>query len=186
MDIIVGLGNPGSRYHHTRHNLGFDVIDVLAHRYGISMQSHDADVLCGTGRFGCRMVLLAKPQAYMNASGRAVACLVQRYLQDGEQLIVIHDDIDLALGKIRLKRQGGDAGHRGIRSLMEWLGHGDFVRIRMGIGRPSQTADIVEYVLSPFTPEETDAYNAMIVQAVENVVSLLTASADPGDGRSSQ
>jgi peptidyl-tRNA hydrolase, PTH1 family len=186
VDIIVGLGNPGSRYQHTRHNLGFDVIDVLARRYGIAMRLHAADALCGTGRVGGRMVLLAKPQTYMNVSGRAVVRLVQQYLQDDEQLIVVHDDIDLSLGSIRVKRQGGAAGHRGVQSLIDHLGHGNFVRLRLGIGRPPRQEDIVEYVLSPFSTEETDAYEAMLAQAVERVVDLLTGTAAPSGARQSQ
>jgi PTH1 family peptidyl-tRNA hydrolase len=185
VDIIVGLGNPGSRYQHTRHNLGFDVIDVLARRYGISIRSHVADALCGTGRVGGRMVLLAKPQTYMNVSGGAVARLVQQYLQDGEQLIVVHDDIDLSLGSMRVKRQGGAAGHRGVQSLIDSLGHGNFVRLRLGVGRPPHKEDIVEYVLSPFRPEETDAYEAMLAQAVERLVALLTETAAPSGARQS-
>jgi peptidyl-tRNA hydrolase, PTH1 family len=186
VDIIVGLGNPGSRYQHTRHNLGFDVIDVLARRYGIAMRLHAADALCGTGRVGGRMVLLAKPQTYMNVSGRAVVRLVQQYLQDDEQLIVVHDDIDLSLGSMRVKRQGGAAGHRGVQSLIDCLGHGNFVRLRLGIGRPPRQEDIVEYVLSPFSTEETDAYAAMLAQAVERVVDLLTGTAAPSGARQSQ
>jgi peptidyl-tRNA hydrolase, PTH1 family len=185
VDIIVGLGNPGSRYQHTRHNLGFDVIDVLARRSAISMRLHAADALCGTGRVGGRTVLLAKPQTYMNISGRAVARLVRQYLQDNEQLIVVHDDIDLPLGSIRVKRQGGAAGHRGVQSLIDFLGHGNFVRLRLGIGRPPCKEDIVEYVLSPFRTEETDAYEAMIAQAVERVLVLLTETAVPSGTRQS-
>jgi PTH1 family peptidyl-tRNA hydrolase len=185
VDIIVGLGNPGSRYRHTRHNLGFDVIDVLARRYSISMRSHAADALCGMGRVGGRRVLLAKPQTYMNVSGGAVARLVQQYLQNDEQLIVVHDDIDLALGSMKVKHQGGAAGHRGVQSLIDSLGHGNFVRLRLGIGRPPRKEDIVEYVLSPFSAEETDAYEAMMVQAVERVVLLLTGTAAPSGARQS-
>jgi PTH1 family peptidyl-tRNA hydrolase len=165
------------RYQHTRHNLGFDVIDCLARRYAVSMRLQTADALCGTGGLGGRTVLLVKPQTYMNVSGRAVARLVHQHLQDGEQLIVAHDDIDLPLGSLKVKRQGGAAGHRGVQSLIDWLGHGNFVRLRLGIGRPPHKEDIVEYVLSPFGIEETDAYEAMIAQAVERLVLLLTGTA---------
>jgi PTH1 family peptidyl-tRNA hydrolase len=110
---------------------------------------------------------------------------VQQYLQDDEQLIVVHDDIDLALGSMKVKRQGGAAGHRGVQSLIDSLGHGNFVRLRLGIGRPPRKEDIVEYVLSPFSAEETDAYEATIVQAVERVVLLLTGTAAPSGARQS-
>jgi peptidyl-tRNA hydrolase, PTH1 family len=175
VDIIVGLGNPGKRYQCTRHNLGFDVIDVLASQHRVPIQRHVAESLCGQGRIGGRAVLLVKPQTYMNASGKAVAPLVQRYLHIGEQLIVIHDDIDLPPGRIKIKRQGGDAGHLGIRSIIAYLGHGTFVRVRMGIGRPWHKVDVVDYVLSPFPTEEAETRQAMIGQAAICVETLLKA-----------
>ena len=179
MDVIVGLGNPGQQYQCTRHNIGFAVIDVLASRHHISIQQREAESLCGPGQIGGRAVLLVKPQTYMNASGRAVAPLVQYYLQRGEQLVVIHDEIDLPLGRIKIKRQGGDAGHRGIRSIIASLGHDVFVRVRMGIGRPLHKADTVEYVLSSFLPEEAAAHEAMMLQAVTCVETLLQTVEHP-------
>ncbi len=152
VDIIVGVGNPGSRYAYTRHNLGFDVVDVLACRYEISLQRRVAEAICGQGKIGSHTVLLVKPQTYMNASGRAVAPLARKYMGAGDRLVVIHDDIDLPLGQIKIKRQGGDAGHLGVRSIIACLGHGEFLRIRMGIGRPVCKAHIVDYVLSAFYP----------------------------------
>ncbi|MEE8302877.1 MAG: aminoacyl-tRNA hydrolase [Candidatus Tectomicrobia bacterium] len=107
MNIIAGLGNPGQRYRHTRHNFGFDVIDLLAHRYNIPMRQRDAHAICGKGFIRHRAVLLAKPQTYMNRSGLAVAPLVQCYLQSGEQAVIIHGDLDLPLGTIRVKQRGG-------------------------------------------------------------------------------
>lgn len=176
--MIVGLGNPGPRYQHSRHNIGFDVIDVLACHHGIPIQQHAFQALCGQGRIGRCAVLLVKPQTYMNASGQAVVPLVQRYLQAGEQLVVIHDDIDLPLGRVKIKQQGGDAGHLGVRSIIAHLGHGAFVRVRMGIGRPPCKADIVGYVLSPFTAAEAERRSAMIAQAATYVEALLE-SAEP-------
>lgn len=182
MDVIVGLGNPGQRYRHTRHNIGFEVIDALAQRHHIVMRQREADALCGTGYIGQRAVLCAKPQTYMNASGQSVAPLVQRYVRQGELLIVVHDDIDLPLGRLKLKRQGGDAGHLGIRSIIACLGCDAFLRIRMGVGRPPRKADIVEYVLSPFRDEETEAYQTMIAQAVTWIETLLTDPVPPAAG----
>jgi peptidyl-tRNA hydrolase, PTH1 family len=173
VDVIVGLGNPGPRYARTRHNLGFDVIDALASRYHILLCSHEAEAQCGEGRLGSRSILLAKPQTYMNRSGRSVAGLVQRYLRAEDHLIVIHDDLDLALGKIKLKHRGGDAGHRGIRSIIEWLGTGEFTRVRMGIGRPAGGTDIIDYVLAPFTAAEMETYEAMVAEAASRVNALL-------------
>jgi PTH1 family peptidyl-tRNA hydrolase len=173
VDVIVGLGNPGPRYAHTRHNLGFDVIDALASRYHMSLCLHEAEAQCRESRLGARSIVLAKPQTYMNRSGRSVAGLVQRYLQAEDHLIVIHDDLDLALGKIKLKHRGGDAGHLGIRSIIEWLGTGEFTRVRMGIGRPAGDADIIDYVLAPFTAAEIEAYEAMVAEAASRVDALL-------------
>jgi PTH1 family peptidyl-tRNA hydrolase len=177
VNVIVGLGNPGLRYQHTRHNIGFDVIDVLACHHGIPIQHHVPQALCGQGQMGRCAVLLVKPRTYMNASGKAVAPLVHRYMQAGEQLVVIHDDIDLSLGRIKIKRQGGDAGHLGVRSIIAYLGHGTFVRVRMGIGRPPCKADVVDYVLSPFTAAEAERRRAMIAQATACVTALLESAA---------
>jgi len=179
VDVIVGLGNPGQRYRHTRHNIGFDVIEALAQRYHIAIQQREAEALCGTGSIGQRRVLCVKPQTYMNASGQSVAPLVRRYLRQGEVLIVVHDDIDLPVGKLKLKRQGGDAGHLGIRSLIACLKDDAFWRIRMGVGRPPRKEDIVDYVLSPFTDEEAEACQTMIAQAVTWVETLLAAPGQP-------
>ena len=173
MDVIVGLGNPGQRYHQSRHNIGFDVVDMLASKHGISLQQQSCSALCGTGYLGHRAILLAKPQTYMNASGEAVAALVQRYLDAQDQFMVIHDDIDLPLGKIQLKRQGGDAGHRGVRSIMQHLQTGEFMRLRLGVGRPALQEDIIHYVLSPFAAEELAIYRLMLAQAVAQVEALL-------------
>jgi len=179
VDVIVGLGNPGQRYRHTRHNVGFDVIDALAQRYRIAVRQREAEALCGTGDIGPRSVLCVKPQTYMNASGQSVAPLVRRYLRQGELLLVVHDDIDLPLGKLKLKRQGGDAGHLGIRSLIACLKSNAFLRLRLGVGRPARQEDIVDYVLSPFTDEEAEARQMMITQAVTWVETLLTAPGQP-------
>ena len=179
VDVIVGLGNPGQRYRHTRHNLGFDVVDALAERYHITIRQREAEALCGTGQIAGRPVLCVKPQTYMNASGQSVAPLVRRYLRQGECLIVVHDDIDLPVGKIKLKRQGGDAGHLGIRSIIEWLDRDAFIRIRMGIGKPARKDEVVDYVLSPFAAQEAEAREMMIAQAVTWVETLLKAPGQP-------
>lgn len=179
VNLIVGLGNPGQRYSHTRHNLGFDVIDALAERYRIAVRQREAEAICGTGQIAGRPVLCVKPQTYMNASGQSVAPLVRRYLRQGECLIVVHDDIDLPVGTIKLKRQGGDAGHLGIRSIIEWLDSDAFIRIRMGIGKPARKDEIVDYVLAPFAAQEAEAREMMIAQAVTWVETLLKAPGQP-------
>lgn len=179
VDVIVGLGNPGQRYRHTRHNLGFDVIDALAERYHIAVRQREAEALCGTGSIGPRTVLCVKPQTYMNNSGQSVAPLVRRYLRQGERLIVVHDDIDLPVGQVKLKRQGGDAGHLGIRSIIAWIETDVFMRIRMGVGKPPRKEDTVDYVLSSFPAQEEEARQMMIAQAVTWVETLLEAPGQP-------
>lgn len=179
MDVIVGLGNPGQRYQHTRHNIGFEVIDALAQKHGVTLRQRAAEALCGSGQIETHMVLCAKPQTYMNASGQSVAPLVQRHLRRGDRLIIIHDDIDLPLGKMKIKHQGGDAGHLGIRSIIACLARDTFIRLRLGVGRPAHREDVVAYVLSPFTPAEKATRDTMITQAVAQVETLLTAPRQP-------
>ena len=182
MDIIVGLGNPGQRYRHHRHNIGYDVVDALADRHGISVRHQEFEAVCGAGRIGARMVLLAKPQTFMNNSGEAVAPLMRRYLRRHDLLVVVHDDIDLSSGKLRLKEQGGDAGHRGIRSITQCLQSDQYLRLRLGIGRPPQREDVIDYVLSPFSSEEADARQGMIDEAVERLEDLLNRAETPMGG----
>lgn len=173
--MIVGLGNPGQRYRHTRHNLGFDVLDALVERYHIPLRQREAEALCGTGHIGSQAVLCVKPQTYMNASGESVAPLARRYLRRGGRLIVVHDDIDLPVGKIKLKLQGGDAGHLGIRSIIACLGRNEFIRLRLGVGKPPHKDEVVAYVLAPFPVEDIAARDTMIAQAVTQVVALVEA-----------
>lgn len=182
VDLIIGLGNPGLRYRRHRHNIGFDVIDALAGRHDIVLRERQFDSVCGAGRIGGRGVMLAKPQTYMNNSGEAVAPLVRRYLRGQALLVVVHDDIDLALGKLRLKEQGGDAGHRGIRSITRYLQSDQYTRLRLGVGRPPYREDVIDYVLSPFSSEESDAREAMIDEAVERLEDLLNRAETPLGG----
>lgn len=178
MDVIVGLGNPGQRYKHSRHNIGFDVIDLFARQHHIALKQRQETALCGTGRVDSHQVMLVQPQTYMNASGQAVAPLVRRHVHAGERLIVVHDDIDLPCGKLKLKRQGGDAGHLGIRSIMAHLGRGDFLRLRLGVGRPARKEDVVRYVLERFEDSEMADRQAMMSQAVLTLEQLLSEPPD--------
>ena len=182
MDIIVGLGNPGQRYRHHRHNVGYDVVDALADRHGISVRHQEFEAVCGAGRIGTHLVLLAKPKTFMNVSGEAVVPLVRRYLRRHDLLVVVHDDIDLPLGKLRLKEQGGDAGHRGIRSITQCLQSDEYLRLRLGIGRPSRKEEVIDYVLSPFSTEEADARRVMIDEAVKRLEDLLNRAEAPMGG----
>ncbi len=153
--LVVGLGNPGPQYTKTRHNVGFMVADVLATRIGGAFKAHKrsgAEVL--TGRLGHRSVVLAKPRCYMNESGRQVGPLAQFYSVPAADVIVIHDELDIDFGRVRLKLGGGEGGHNGLRSVANALGSKDFQRIRIGIGRPPGRKEPAAYVLEPFSSAE--------------------------------
>lgn len=173
MKLIVGLGNPGPRYHATRHNVGFLVVDTLAAAHRIALRKRLPTVQYGEGSIGASRVALAKPLTYMNVSGEAVAALRAHFSIPASDLVVIHDDLDLVLGRLKLKTKGGDAGHYGVRSVVEHLGTGDFTRIRVGIGRPATKEEIVPYVLSPFAPDELPVLEGAIRTAVERIEDLL-------------
>jgi peptidyl-tRNA hydrolase, PTH1 family len=164
--IVVGLGNPGPRYRGTRHNLGRDVVRDLAARLRISL-CEDGWAITGQGRLGGEHVLLAIPETYMNESGQAVQDVLRRRRRRPADLLVVHDDLDLSLGHLRLRPGGGAGGHNGVRSLIEVLGTGAFPRLRMGIGRPPAGVDPTEFVLQRFTPEERRAIDPAIARAVE-------------------
>jgi PTH1 family peptidyl-tRNA hydrolase len=153
--LVVGLGNPGPQYAKTRHNVGFMVADLLAARIGATFKVHKrsaADVL--TGRLCHRPVVLAKPRCYMNESGRQVGPLAKFYSIPPADVIVIHDELDIDFGRIRLKTGGGEGGHNGLRSVANALGSKDFQRVRIGIGRPPGRKDPAAFVLEPFTAAE--------------------------------
>ena len=153
--LVVGLGNPGPQYAKTRHNVGFMVADLLASRIGATFKVHKrsgADVL--TGRLCHRPVVLAKPRCYMNESGRQVGPLAKFYSIPPADVIVIHDELDIDFGRIRLKTGGGEGGHNGLRSVANALGSKDFQRVRIGIGRPPGRRDPAAFVLEPFTAAE--------------------------------
>ncbi|MFQ5645578.1 MAG: aminoacyl-tRNA hydrolase [bacterium] len=176
--MIAGLGNPGLRYQNTRHNLGFDLIDRLSESWDIPLSKKRFQARFNKGMFQGVPVILTKPDTYMNLSGKAVLPLMSFYRIPPERLMVIHDDIDLAPGKIRLKLNGGDGGHRGIRSLIDAIGGRSFVRVRLGVGRPDNSA--TEHVLLKFNREEKEFFDQVCktgVSAVETVMeSGLTAA----------
>ncbi|MGV8059460.1 MAG: aminoacyl-tRNA hydrolase [Smithellaceae bacterium] len=154
MYLIVGLGNPGNRYRFTRHNIGFMVLEKLANDLKIDLTQKSFDALWGKGKIKGNNILLAMPQTYMNLSGTAVRQLVAFFKADINNLIVIHDDLDLSFGAIRLKAGGGNAGHKGLASITDNLGSSDFMRVRLGIGKPSDKSRIEGYVLEPFKSDE--------------------------------
>ncbi|HIJ50056.1 MAG TPA: aminoacyl-tRNA hydrolase [Nitrospinae bacterium] len=174
MFLILGLGNPGPRYDLTRHNAGFLALDNLADRYKIKLTQHKYRSLYGKGEIEGLPVILAKPMTYMNESGKAVKALLSAFNLSPEQILVTHDDIDLPLGKIKTKLKGGDGGQLGVRSTIEILRTREFYRVRIGVGRPEDREDIVDYVLSPFTEEESGLLNDVMNKAVQTIEAALT------------
>lgn len=167
---MVGLGNWGAEYARTRHNVGFLCVDRLAARHALSFASGGRDVrgarLADTMIEGTRLVL-AKPRGFMNTCGPAVRRLVEAHRLKPEQLLVVCDDLDLPLGRLRLRRGGSAGGHHGLESIINSLGTQDFPRLRLGIGRPARRAEVVDYVLSDFTPEEREALDAVLEAAAQ-------------------
>jgi len=153
--LIVGLGNPGPQYSWTRHNAGFMVLDRLSRLTGIAVTRKAFSGLSGDGNWAGQKVILLKPQTFMNLSGRSVAEALRFYKLSLSDLIVIHDDLDIPFGKVRLKEGGGHGGHNGLRSLAQELGSPDYLRVRVGIGRPLH-GDVANYVLANFSKEEMD------------------------------
>lgn len=167
MKLIAGLGNPGSEYSATRHNVGFLAVEELAKRWDVDSWRNRHEALCVEYRGGTEPVLLVKPQTYMNLSGVAVGELVRWYKLKAEDVIVIYDDLDLPVGKLRLRPQGGSGGHKGIESLLVHLGTENFSRIRVGIGRPPTGWETANYVLGRFTSEETPLVAETIGKAAD-------------------
>lgn len=172
--LIVGLGNPGRRYAGNRHNVGFQVLDQLATAHGLAFTRSQGQALIATGQIADRPVILAKPQTYMNESGRAVAALVRFYQIDMPNLLVVYDDLDLPFGTLRLRPEGGAGGHHGMESIIAALGRQDFPRLRIGIGRPPGRMDPVDYVLQDFDREQQEFLPELYDRAVKAIVSFLS------------
>ncbi len=173
MWLIFGLGNPGARYASTRHNVGVRVLEVLAGRIGAALRSRRFDALMGEGRIGGDKVLLLAPQTYMNLSGRSVSLAARYYREVPERIVVVHDDVDLALGRIRVKNGGGHGGHKGLRSIVEHLGSRDFIRVRVGVGRPPEGVDTADHVLSPFEVSERATLEEVLAHAADAVMMVV-------------
>lgn len=182
--LVVGLGNPGPNYARTRHNLGFVVADLLAQRMGSKFKVHKrsgAEII--TGRLGGAAVVLAKPRTYMNESGRQVAPLAKFYSVPPSDIIVIHDELDLEFGRVRLKLGGGEGGHNGLRSVVAALGTKDFLRVRIGIGRPPGRKDPAAFVLENFTTAERPEVGAICEQAADAAELLIELGLEPAQNR---
>jgi PTH1 family peptidyl-tRNA hydrolase len=173
MRLIAGLGNPGSEYHRTPHNLGFMAVDRLAHECGLELAHREAQALTACARIDGLEVLLAKPQTYMNLSGMAVARLVEKYGLEVSDLIVLVDDADLPLGSLRIRPRGSAGGHKGMKSVIGALDSGDFVRVRMGVKPDQPIEDMVSYVLGRFRDPDLETVAEMLDQACEAVHVIL-------------
>jgi len=172
--LIVGLGNPGTSYENTRHNVGFMVIDKLGGEFGISVNKDKFDVRCGRGAIEDLTVMLAKPMAFMNRSGWPVQKLAAYYKIDSRDLIVVHDDIDLAFGRLKIKEKGGHGGHKGLKSIIQAIGEDSFVRLRIGVGRSETSSNVSDHVLGPFYDDESKLLDGILNRARDAVVTVLT------------
>lgn len=168
MLIIVGLGNPGNKYEHTRHNVGFDVIEVLSQKLNIAVKKIKCKCLVGEGMVNGEKVVLAKPQTYMNLSGQAVVELMQWYKVDSEEVLIIYDDIDLPLGHIRYRNNGSAGTHNGMRNIISLSPSNNFPRLRVGVGRPPhRDYDLADWVLSSYASKEEreEIFSAFLLAA---------------------
>jgi len=173
--LLVGLGNPGAAYAGTRHNVGFRVVDALAERARITFQQDGrAEALVGQGRVRGRPVILAKPQGYMNRSGATVQHLVRRYALDPADLLIIVDDLNLTLGKLRLRERGSAGGHNGVQDVIDHLDTDAFPRLRLGIGDLFARGNQVDYVLSLFTEEEQPVIDEAVTRARDAALTFVT------------
>lgn len=155
MYVIAGLGNPDKKYEKTRHNVGFDVIDMIAKKYNVELTDKKHRALCGSGYIAGQKVLLVKPQTYMNLSGESIQAILNFYKLDAaDSLLVIYDDINLAPGRIRVRAKGSAGGHNGIKNIIAMTGTQEFARIRIGVGEKPQGWDLADYVLGRFSKEE--------------------------------
>ncbi len=173
MKIIVGLGNPGGKYERTRHNAGFMAIDALARNLNTGITRDKYHALIAVASIDAEDIVLAKPQTYMNDSGRAVAAIMKGVYAAVTDLIVIHDELDLPLGVIRIKIGGGHGGHNGLRSIIDYIGSAEYIRVRIGIGRPAPGLDAADYVLSTFQTEEKEHLPDIMARAGEAIKSVI-------------
>ena len=175
--LIIGLGNPGPVYANTRHNIGFMAVDQLVRHYRLNDLGSRLNAQLFSGEIAGIQVLAAKPMAYMNRSGEPVTNIIRTYELYREDMVVIHDDIDLAYERLKIKEKGGDGGHNGLRSLTDALGTDDFVRVRMGVGRPEADIGVVDYVLGEFDDNQYLTLERFLSQAIEAAEVILCKGA---------
>lgn len=178
MYIIAGLGNPSKEYEKTRHNAGFDTIDLLAEKLGIDLTEKKHRAYCGKGMIGTEKVLLLKPQTFMNNSGESLRDAADFYKVEPEQILVIYDDISLEPGQLRIRMKGSAGGHNGIKSIIAHLKTQDFPRIKIGVGAKPERMDLADYVLSRFSPAEREKMEESFREGAEAVITFLKDGKD--------
>ena len=179
MYVIVGLGNPDRKYQNTRHNIGFDVIDVIADKNQITVGERKHKALIGKGFVGGQKVVLVKPQTYMNLSGESVREVIDFYkIDEKNELIVISDDVSLDVGQIRIRKKGSAGGHNGLKNIILHLGHDEFHRVRMGVGEKPEGYDLVDYVLGHFSGEEREIMDESAKRAADAIEVMMTDGTD--------
>ncbi|HLB05099.1 MAG TPA: aminoacyl-tRNA hydrolase [Thermodesulfobacteriota bacterium] len=178
MKLVIGLGNPGDDYVKTRHNIGFMVADSISKANGITVNQTKFKSIIGRGAIGSEDVIIAKPQTYMNRSGESVSSLLFFYKLEPSDCIVICDDLELPSGKIRVRGKGGHGGHNGLRSIIEQTGSQEFVRVRVGIGRPNDASVVSNYVLNPFSKDEKPLIEDAIEKASRAVEAIIADGVD--------
>ncbi len=176
--LIVGLGNPGKEYELTRHNVGAEAVNLLANRHGAKLRNHKERALVDEVRMGEQRVALAIPTTYMNDSGDSLRRLVKRFGVEPEQVIVIHDELDLPVAQLRMKVGGGVAGHNGLRSIKSHLHSEKFLRIRIGVGKPASKEHGADYVLKKFSPRERNEIDVTLAQSADAAELIVTQGID--------
>lgn len=179
MKLIVGLGNPGPKYRNTRHNVGFQVLDLLAARWGVAFDREKFQGLIATASCGSENVLLLKPLTYMNRSGLAVAEAARNRVPDFADLLVVVDDVNLPFGRLRLRERGSAGGHNGLKSIIEHVGTQDFPRLRIGVGVNKTGDSLTDHVLGSFRPEERAELDAIVARAADGVAAFVKGGVLP-------
>ena len=178
MYIIVGLGNPEEDYAKTRHNMGFNTINKLAEQYNIEVKQKKFKALYGTGMIENKKVILLKPQTFMNNSGESIKEIIDFYKAKPEELIVIYDDIDLDAGIVKIRKKGGAGTHNGMKSVVHCIQSEDFIRVRVGIGKPEHKGDLINYVIGAIPEEEVKILDEAATKAKEGVIEILKNGVD--------
>ena len=178
MYIIVGIGNPGKQYEHTRHNVGFEVIDILADQIGICIEEKKHKALCGRGILEGQKVVLVKPQTFMNLSGESVRAIFDFYKVESKDIIIVYDDVSLEPGQLRIRGKGSAGGHNGIKNIIAHLGTQEFPRVKVGVGEKPKGMDLADYVLSRFSKEEQDTMEEAFHEAANAVAMMVKQDID--------